>query len=172
MSPAAGQGAAGRPATARRTAREETLSASWASSPAVRGRMQLQRTRDTAPELAIRRRLHARGLRYRVDATPIRGFRRRADIVFGPSRVAVFVDGCFWHGCPRHGSRATRANPDYWSAKVARNRQRDEDTDAQLASAGWLSIRIWEHDDPDATAERIAAAVASRRPRSEARPAR
>src|SRR5579875_2994608 len=90
----------GRPATARRRPRDDTADESWASSPAVRGRMQLQRTRDTAPELAIRRLLHARGLRYRVDVSPLPGLRRRADIVFGPAKVAVFVDGCFWHGCP------------------------------------------------------------------------
>src|SRR4051794_2033798 len=75
--------------------------ASWASSPGVRSRMRLQRSRDTSPEMALRRILHSRGLRYRVDATlPLRGVRRRADIVFRRARVAVFVDGCFWHGCP------------------------------------------------------------------------
>jgi len=152
----------GRPATARRSPRAAAAGESWASTPAVRGRMQLQRTRDTAPELAIRSLLHARGLRYRVDASPLPGLRRRADIVFGPAKVAVFVDGCFWHGCPQHGARPTRANPAYWSAKVAGNQQRDRDTDTRLEAAGWLPLRVWEHEPPGDAAQRIAAAVAAR----------
>jgi DNA mismatch endonuclease (patch repair protein) len=127
--------------------------------------MQRQRVRDTAPELALRRLLHARGLRYRVDTAPLPGMRRRADLVFRPSRVAVFVDGCFWHGCPQHGSRATHANPSYWSAKVANNQQRDRETDARLSAKGWLSLRIWEHEPPAEAAERVARAVTVRRPR-------
>src|SRR5689334_20774586 len=119
----------GRPASARRTPKRETATASWASSPEVRGRMQRQQTRDTQPEMAIRRLLHAAGLRYRVDAPPTRSLRRRADIVFGPVRVAVFIDGCFWHGCPEHGSRKTKANTAYWSDKIARNQARDASTD-------------------------------------------
>lgn len=152
--------ATGRPRRARRVPRENA--ASWASSPAVRARMQRQATRDTSPELALRRLLHARGLRYRVDAAPLPGVRRRADIVFGPSRVAVFLDGCFWHGCPEHGSRPTHANPDYWASKVAGNRARDRDTDEQLQAAGWLPIRIWEHEPPEEAAGRIANLVRRR----------
>ena len=107
--------------------------------------MQLQRTRDTAPEMAVRRLLHRRGLRYRVDRPPLPGLRRRADLVFGPSRVAVFIDGCFWHGCPEHGTRP-RANSDWWSTKLAANHARDEDTDRLLREAGWQVVRIWEHE--------------------------
>lgn len=124
--------------------------------------MQAQRTRDTAPELALRRLLHAGGLRYRVDRAPVRGLRRRADLVFGPSRVAVYVDGCFWHGCPDHG-RQPAANSAYWSAKLARNRSRDADTDAQLAAAGWKVVRVWEHEPPEAAARRVAEIVKAHR---------
>ncbi|WP_277209179.1 very short patch repair endonuclease [Isoptericola croceus] len=136
---------------------------SYASTPGVRSRMQLQRTRDTAPELAVRRVLHSLGLRYRVDRAPLPGLRRRADIVFGPARVAVFIDGCFWHGCPEHGRRETRANPGYWSGKIARNRERDADTDLQLAEAGWAVVRVWEHEPPAEVAELVATTVAAKR---------
>lgn len=146
----------------------ETATVSWASAPEVRARMQRQKTRDTEPELAIRRLLHARGLRYRVDAPPLPGLRRRADIVFGPTRVAVFVDGCFWHGCPEHGQRATTANSQYWREKVQTNADRDRKTDAALTAAGWLSIRVWEHDAPSQVADTIENAVQARRqPRDE-----
>ncbi|MFC0674515.1 very short patch repair endonuclease [Brachybacterium hainanense] len=125
--------------------------------------MQLQRTRDTAPELAVRRLLHAMGLRYRVDRAPLPNLRRRADIVFGPAKVAVFIDGCFWHGCPEHGRRETRANSAYWSGKIARNRERDADTDFRLADAGWITVRIWEHESPQTAAAHIASIVLQRR---------
>lgn len=125
--------------------------------------MQVQRTRDTAPELALRRVLHAQGLRYRVDRAPLPNLRRRADIVFGPARVAVYIDGCFWHGCPQHGHRPT-SNAGYWAAKLERNRQRDADTDAQLAAAGWLVVRLWEHEPLEEVARRVADAVRERRP--------
>lgn len=153
---------AGRPATSGRTRREASSAASTASTPGVRRRMQVQRTRDTAPELAIRRLLHAQGLRYRVDEAPLPGLRRRADIVFGPAKVAVYVDGCFWHGCPQHGNRPTR-NADYWAAKLDRNRRRDADTDAQLTAAGWLALRLWEHEPPEEAASRVASVVSQRR---------
>ena len=132
--------------------------------------MQRQRTRDTAPEVALRRLLHAAGLRYRIDTPPLKGLRRRADIVFGPARVAVFVDGCFWHGCPLHGTRPTIANAAYWSDKVRRNRERDADTDSKLDAAGWLPIRAWEHEDATDIADQVIVAVdlrrASQSPRS------
>jgi DNA mismatch endonuclease, patch repair protein len=130
--------------------------------------MQRQRTRDTGPEVALRRLLHAAGFRYRVDAAPLPGLRRRADLVFGPARVAVFVDGCFWHGCSKHGDRATKANSDYWWAKIDGNKRRDRETDEQLASRGWLPIRVWEHEPSDEAAARVAEAVCSRRPYREA----
>lgn len=152
----------GRPRSSKRTRRVDSATTSYASTSGVRNRMQLQRTRDTAPELAVRRILHARGLRYRVDRPPLKGLRRRADIVFGPAKVAVFIDGCFWHGCPEHGRKETQANPNYWSGKMARNRERDADTDAQLAEAGWAVVRVWEHQPPVEVADVIADIVARR----------
>jgi DNA mismatch endonuclease (patch repair protein) len=103
------------------------------------------------------------GLRYRVDRPPLKGVRRRADIVFGPAKVAVYIDGCFWHGCPEHGRPETKANTDYWSEKMARNRARDSETDFELTKSGWLVIRVWEHEDPDAVASYINGAVTARR---------
>jgi DNA mismatch endonuclease, patch repair protein len=146
-----------------RVPRVDTERRSWASSPAVRARMQRQQTRDTQPELAIRRLLHAAGLRYRVDAAPLPTLRRRADVIFGPAKVALFIDGCFWHGCPDHGTRSTRANPAYWADKISRNRQRDRDTDMFLEKAGWISIRVWEHADPLQVADQVITIVKSRR---------
>ncbi|UJP40263.1 very short patch repair endonuclease [Cellulomonas palmilytica] len=126
--------------------------------------MQLQRSRDTAPEMALRRLMHARGHRYRVDRLlPLVGVQRRADLVFGPARVAVFVDGCFWHGCPLHGNPAVKANVWYWPDKIARNRARDADTDRRLREIGWLPFRAWEHETPSDVADRLEAALRSRR---------
>ena len=129
-----------------------------ASSPLVRQRMQRQSRRDTKPELAIRKDLWRRGLRYRVDISPVPGFRRRADIVFTRAKVAVYVDGCFWHSCPDHAT-VPRANRDWWVAKLARNVERDRDTDRRLHDAGWTIVRVWEHENPHAAAERIAKLV-------------
>jgi DNA mismatch endonuclease (patch repair protein) len=123
--------------------------------------MQAQRTRDTGPEIAVRRLLHAAGLRYRVDRAPVPGLRRRADLLFGPARVAVYVDGCFWHGCPEHGN-TPRSNRDYWYPKLTANQARDRDTDARLAAAGWTVVRAWEHEDPGMVAARVQATVAAR----------
>jgi len=122
-----------------------------------------QRSKDTGPELAVRRRLHGMGLRYRIHAAPLPSLRRRADIMFGPARVAVFVDGCFWHGCPVHGRRHHRVNGWYWPEKIARNRRRDADTDRRLRAAGWAVVRVWEHEDSDDVAARIADVVRARR---------
>lgn len=120
--------------------------ASFASSPAVRKRMQQVRRRDTAEELMLRSLLHERGLRYRVDARPLPDFRRRADIVFPRAQLAVFVDGCFWHGCREHRSRL-RTNAPWWRTKLAANSRRDRDTNRRLSEAGWEVVRFWEHDD-------------------------
>jgi len=122
---------------------------SWASSEAARAVMQGNKRRDTRPEIALRRGLHARGYRYRVDYPPVPGLRRRADVVFTRRRVAVFVDGCYWHGCPEHYA-APVTNAAYWSGKVARNRARDADTDARLREAGWRPVRVWEHEPVEA----------------------
>ncbi|GAA4747891.1 very short patch repair endonuclease [Nocardioides endophyticus] len=130
----------------------------WASSAAVRATMRGNRRRDTVPELAIRRAVHALGLRYRVDAKPIPDLNRRADLVFTRARVAVFVDGCYWHGCPDHGTVAV-TNADYWTSKIRRNRARDRDTDAVLAARGWVALRIWEHEPVASAVERIVTAV-------------
>lgn len=137
-----------------------------ASSPSARRVMQGNRGRDTRPELRLRRALHARGLRYRVDHPPLEGLRRRADVVFTRWRVAVFVDGCFWHGCPQHGT-SPRANDDYWRAKIAGNVERDRDTDRQLADAGWWVVRVWEHEPVEAGVERVLEALASARASAE-----
>lgn len=117
--------------------------------------MQHQPRRDTAPERALRSELHRRGFRYRVDTYPLPGLRRRADILFRPQKVAVFVDGCFWHGCPEHGHLPAK-NTWYWPAKIRRNAERDQDTDQRLREAGWRPIRVWEHEDPVVAAARIA----------------
>lgn len=117
---------------------------SWASSAANRRSMLGNRARDTAPELALRSLVHAAGLRYRVAAKPLAGMRRTADMVFRPVRVAVFVDGCFWHGCEQHFV-PPKTNPDYWREKIGGNMRRDRETDARLADADWLVLRFWEH---------------------------
>lgn len=114
--------------------------------------------RDTPAEMEIRRRLHRMGLRYRVDFPVLKGLRRRADVVFTKARVAVFVDGCFWHGCPEHGSWP-KSNAEFWRNKIETNRRRDQDTNECLKKAGWRVIRVWEHEDPDEAAERIAKMV-------------
>ncbi|MEU2545364.1 very short patch repair endonuclease [Streptomyces roseolus] len=138
---------------------------SWASSAARRRNMQAIRSRDTKPEQLIRRLLHARGLRYRVAARPLPDLRRTADIVFRPLKLAVFIDGCYWHGCPEHYV-APRTNPGYWSGKVAGNMARDGDTDQRLREAGWTVLRFWEHEPPEECAARIAAEVEQRRARA------
>ncbi|MGW0393907.1 very short patch repair endonuclease [Streptomyces sp. NPDC003042] len=127
---------------------------SWASSAARRRNMQAIRSRDTKPEQVVRRLVHAHGLRYRVAARPLSDLRRTADLVFRPAKVAVFIDGCYWHGCPVHYI-APRTNPGYWSEKVAGNIARDRDTDAQLRQAGWTVLRFWEHESPEASADQI-----------------
>ncbi|MEU6401537.1 very short patch repair endonuclease [Streptomyces sp. NPDC046985] len=152
--------------TVRAAATAETAAAqpgqSWASSDAVRASMRANKSRDTGPELALRRAVHARGLRYRVAARPLRELRRTADLVFTKVRVAVFLDGCFWHGCPEHHTVAVR-NGAYWASKVERNRTRDADTDRRLTEAGWTVVRIWEHEDPLEAASRVERAVAEAR---------
>jgi DNA mismatch endonuclease (patch repair protein) len=135
---------------------------SWASSPGVRRSMQGNRGRDTGPEMSLRRLLHARGLRYRVDVRPVKGLRRKADIVFPRQRVCVFVDGCFWHGCIDHGTRPA-TNRDYWTDKIEGNARRDRETDERLAAEGWTVVRFWEHDDAASAAEAVEAVVRAAR---------
>jgi DNA mismatch endonuclease, patch repair protein len=134
---------------------------SWASSPAVRKVMRGNKGRDTKPELALRSAVHALGMRYRVGLRPVKQVRRTADIVFTRAKVAVFLDGCFWHGCPEH-HRPSQKNSDFWLAKIEGNKARDADTDDRLREAGWQVIRIWEHEDPLAAARAIQHAVRER----------
>src|SRR4051794_8115781 len=124
----------------------------WAATPGVCSRMQKQRSSNTEPEIALRRALHRRGLRYRLEGLIGEGTRRRVDIVFAVARVAVFVDGCFWHGCPTHGRREHRINSWYWPDKIEGNRARDRDTNKRLRSAGWKVVRVWEHRNVDKAA--------------------
>jgi DNA mismatch endonuclease (patch repair protein) len=133
-----------------------------ASSAVIRRRMQQQRRRDTRPEMELRKTLHAAGLRYRVERPVLPCMRRRADVVFGPAKVAVFVDGCFWHMCPEHAT-FPKANADWWREKLERNRARDQDTDRLLRERGWLPLRVWEHEEIAEAALRIAEIVHERR---------
>lgn len=125
-------------------------------SQAVSDRMRRNGRRDTRPELALRSLLHRSGLRFRVDL-PIKtpGVTVRPDIVFTRRRLAVFVDGCFWHRCPAHGTEP-RHNPSYWAPKFARNVARDRRVDAALIASGWRVLRAWEHEDPAEIAARVA----------------
>ena len=134
--------------------------ASWATTPAVRQSMIGNTSRDTGPEMTVRRRLHAMGLRYRVSIRPVPSIRRTGDVVFTKHRLVVFIDGCFWHGCPDHYT-APKSNFEFWKAKVERNRERDAETDAILTANGWQVLRFWTHEDPDD----IVATVASQLPR-------
>jgi DNA mismatch endonuclease, patch repair protein len=130
-----------------------------ASSPEALRRMNRQKRADTKPELAIRKLVHAGGLRYRVDASlPILGIRRRADLLFPKAKVAVFVDGCFWHACPVHGTEP-KSNSEWWAEKLAANVARDRDTDHRLEELGWNVVRVWEHDDAIEAAAKVATAV-------------
>ncbi len=140
----------------------EAPKGSWASSEARRRNMQAIRSRDTKPEKLIRRLVHAHGLRYRVAARPLPSLRRTADMVFRPVKVAVFIDGCYWHGCPEHYV-PPKTNPGYWSEKVVRNVERDRDTDRQLREAGWLVLRFWEHESAEKCSLAICEAVTERR---------
>ncbi|MBF6213806.1 very short patch repair endonuclease [Nocardia puris] len=121
---------------------------------ATSARMARQRRTGTDPELALRRELHRRGLRYFVDRAPLRGQRRRADVVFPRLRVAVYVDGCFWHSCPDHATHP-KNNAAWWAEKLAGNVARDRATDAALREAGWTVVRVWEHEDPAVAADRV-----------------
>jgi DNA mismatch endonuclease, patch repair protein len=132
------------------------------TSPAATAKMRANRRSDTKPEIRLRSWLHAEGLRFRKDY-PIStaGFRVRPDIVFPRQRVAVFLDGCFWHACPEHGD-TPRSNTDYWIPKLRRNAERDRLVDARLGAAGWTVVRLWEHEAQEDALARVLAAV--RRP--------
>lgn len=121
--------------------------------------MVANRSKNTAPELAVRSLLHARGLRYRVHLRPLPALRRTADIVFTRRKIAVFIDGCFWHACPDHFVMP-RANADYWEPKIARNQRRDREIDEALTVEGWTVLRFWEHQPPGEVADAIERSVA------------
>lgn len=119
-------------------------------SPGRSANMRANRRRDTAPELRVRRCLHAAGLRFRVDyRVRVEGLRSaRPDIAFTRPRLAVFIDGCFWHGCPEHKGEP-RTNVHYWGPKIEGNRTRDAQQAAALESDGWTVLRFWEHEPPE-----------------------
>jgi DNA mismatch endonuclease (patch repair protein) len=125
--------------------------------------MRVVKQRDNSQELALRSLLHRMGLRFRTHEVVIRGLRRAPDIIFVRARIAVFVDGCFWHCCPKHGTWP-KANRKWWQTKLALNVTRDRDTDARLRSVGWTSIRIWEHEDARRAAAKIANLVRQKLP--------
>jgi DNA mismatch endonuclease, patch repair protein len=126
------------------------------SSAAVSAVMRGNRKTDTRPELALRSALHGRGLRFRKNVRPEPDINCRADIFFRGRRLAVFVDGCFWHGCPHHGTKP-RTNAGYWSSKIALNRERDRASDKLLTQRGWRVLRVWEHESPVEAANRVEA---------------
>lgn len=129
------------------------------STPAATAAMRGNRKRDTRPELRLRSALHRRGLRFRVQRHVSAGnISVRPDVVFGPAKTAVFVDGCFWHGCPDHGT-SPRNNRWYWKPKLERNRRRDQVVDEALRRAGWSVVRIWEHEGPSEAVARVMAAL-------------
>jgi DNA mismatch endonuclease (patch repair protein) len=125
--------------------------------------MQATKGRDSRPEVALRKILHARGLRFRVHALVLPSLRRRADVVFPGARIAVYVDGCYWHGCPEHVVWP-RTNLEWWKKKITSTRRRDRDTDRRLIEAGWHVIRVWEHEDPALVADVVETEVRRRAP--------
>lgn len=132
------------------------------SSQAALNRMKAAKPRDTAPEKALRSALFKKGLRYRVDIRPVETLNRRADIVFQFAKVAILVDGCFWHGCPIHGTQA-KANAEFWKNKIKQNQIRDEDTNKQFKKAGWRVVRVWEHENPEKASQKIYNIIMARR---------
>lgn len=123
--------------------------------------MAAQAERNTHPEVALRRLLHAAGLRYRLHRR-VPGTRREIDVAFIGARVAVFVDGCFWHGCPEHGS-IPKSNAEWWASKIAENAARDADTTRRLEALGWRVVRVWEHESPYDAARSVCAFIGEAR---------
>lgn len=125
-----------------------------ASSQAARSRMLAAKQRDTKPEIELQTLLEKAGLQFEVNALLPIGLRRRADILIRDAQLAVFVDGCFWHGCPIHGTWP-KQNAEFWRKKIETNKQRDRDTDNRLQEAGWRVIRVWEHQDMEEVSDSI-----------------
>ncbi len=132
------------------------------TSPEVSARMKANRSRDTGPELRLRKALHQAGYRYRIDfGVPVIGRGPiKVDVAFTRRRVAVFVDGCFWHGCHEHRTIPT-SNVEYWKPKLERNAERDREVSALLEAAGWFVIRVWEHEDVESAVKKIGAYLES-----------
>lgn len=120
--------------------------------------MKANRSRNTSPEILLRSALHRRGLRFRIHRRAEPDLRTTPDVVFGPTKTAVFVDGCFWHSCPSHGT-IPKSNGRWWKEKLEANVERDRRADAALRARGWHVIRVWEHEPPEDAAARIAQVV-------------
>lgn len=131
------------------------------SSPEAHHRMRATRQKGTKAEERLKQALEGLDVPFDVDVIVIPGLRRRADFAFAQAQVAVFVDGCFWHGCPIHGTWP-KQNAEFWRDKIETNRRRDADTDRRLAENGWASVRVWEHEDMLSAAERILDVVVHR----------
>ncbi|MBU9269267.1 very short patch repair endonuclease [Burkholderia gladioli] len=129
------------------------------SSPEASRRMAKVRQKGTSAEIALRRELYRRGLRYRVDFEVLKKPRRVADIAFPGLMIAIFVDGCFWHGCPEHATWP-KQNSDFWRQKIETNRARDTDTNERLRNVGWTVLRFWEHEPPSEAADIVVQTVA------------
>ncbi|SBP89274.1 very short patch repair endonuclease [Thiomonas delicata] len=129
------------------------------SSPETSRRMAKVRQKGTDAEIALRRELYCRGLRYRVDYEVIKKPRRVADVAFPGLKIAIFVDGCFWHGCPEHATWP-KQNAEFWRKKIKANRLRDADTNSRLLTVGWTVLRFWEHESPIEATETVARMVA------------
>jgi len=133
----------------------------------VSAQMQRMPRSSSGPEMLLRKELHRRGLRFRINSRELPG---RPDITFTAARIAVFVDGCFWHSCPEHGI-LPKNNRDWWRAKLARNVERDREKDSQLEQMGWAVVHVWEHEPPSTVADSIeqlwrsARGTTARRPR-------
>lgn len=139
---------------------------SWASSPATRRSMQSNRSKDTSPERRLRSALHQRGFRFRKHVQVLQGRRGKPDVIFPRQKVAVFVDGCFWHGCPTHGT-TPKTHTEYWGEKIERNRRLDTEVDASLIAQGWTVLRFWEHEPSEVMAEAVARVLKIQRGRGE-----
>lgn len=129
------------------------------SSPEASRRMAKVRQKGTGAEVELRRELYRSGLRYRVSFEVLKKPRRVADVAFPGLKIAVFVDGCFWHGCPEHATWP-KQNAEFWRNKIETNRLRDADTDGRLEAIGWKVVRVWEHESPVTAAETISKLVA------------
>ncbi|WP_275096150.1 very short patch repair endonuclease [Sedimenticola hydrogenitrophicus] len=139
------------------------------SSPETSRRMAKVRQKGTDAEIALRRELYRRGLRYRVDYAVMKKPRRVADVAFPRLKIAIFVDGCFWHGCPEHATWP-KQNAEFWRKKIEANRLRDADTNSRLLDIGWTVLRFWEHESPIEAAGVVARTVAMARTKRSASP--